>query len=89
VRFPRPVDAIVRGLWGVVVQKNGPTEWTAVSRQSAVEGELLLLHMHEHGRPRTVCVIESRPMIVDGDMRYRIRLEADAHRIVDEQVTGE
>jgi hypothetical protein len=88
VRFPRPVDAIVRGLSDVVMQKNGPTEWTAVSRQSAVEGELLLLQ-YEHGRPLTVCVIESRPMIVDGDMRYRIRLEADAHRIVDEQVTGE
>jgi hypothetical protein len=67
----------------VVVQEDGADEWTGISRQPAVTGETLLLDvMHfdavkgEMHRRIPVCVVESRPVIVDGDMRHRIRLNS-------------
>ena len=53
-------------------------EWIASSREPAVTGETLVLDvldMDEGSQGRfLVCVIESRPVIVDGDVRHRIRL---------------
>ena len=65
----------------VVVQQGGDDEWIGISRQPAVAGEMLVLDVlqsdaveGEIWRRLPVCVIESRPVIVDGDMRHRIRL---------------
>jgi len=66
----------------VVVQQGADDEWIGISRQPAVTGEMLVLDvLHsdavegEIWRRLPVCVIESRPVIVDGDMRHRIRLD--------------
>jgi hypothetical protein len=65
----------------VIVQPNGDDEWIAMGREAAVPGETLILDLvlldPDEGERRhqlPVCVIESRPVIVDGDMMYRIRL---------------
>ena len=67
----------------VVVQQDGPDEWTGISRQPAVAGEMLVLDVVQFDevegeiyRRLPVCVVESRPVIVDGDMRHRIRLHS-------------
>lgn len=67
----------------VVVQQDGPDEWTGISRQPAKAGEMLVLDVVQFDvvegeiyRRLPVCVIESRPVIVDGDMRHRIRLHS-------------
>jgi len=65
----------------VVVHRYGG-EWIAFGREPAVVGETLVLDLLdlEDGDPEgrfTVCVIESRPVIVDGEMRHRIRLHTD------------
>ena len=64
-----------------LVQEGGDDEWIGMSRQPAVAGEMLVLDVlqsdaveGEIWRRLPVCVIESRPLIVDGDMRHRIRL---------------
>jgi hypothetical protein len=56
-------------------------EWIGISRQPAVTGETLVLDVvqfdaveGEIHRRVPVCVVESRPVIVEGDMRHRIRL---------------
>jgi hypothetical protein len=63
----------------VIVRRQGNDEWIAISREAATTGETLLLDLPDLedgdlGRRFPVCVIESRPVIVDGEMRHRLRL---------------
>ena len=65
----------------IVVQQADLDEWIGVSRQPAETGETLVLDVlqfdaveGEIRRRVPVCVIESRPIIVDGSVRHRIRL---------------
>ena len=78
-RFAETQHGVLRMLSDVVVQRHGDNEWVAICRQPAVIGEILLLDLIDGERPQqlTVCVIESRPVVLEGDMRYRIRLHAD------------
>jgi len=74
-----PTYGVVRGFCDVVLQRYSETDWIAISRQPAVAGETLILDIEEDGRPQhvAVCVVESRPVILRGDMHHRIRLQAD------------
>jgi hypothetical protein len=83
-RVTEPTAGTVRVLRDVIVRRNSDDEWVVISREGAVSGETLVLDTDVHGydddddEPRNrvnVCVIESRPIIVDGDMRHRIRLQ--------------
>jgi hypothetical protein len=68
----------MRVLRDVIAHRNGD-DWIAISREPATAGETLVLHV-DQGDERhriTVCVVESRPVIVEGDMRHWIRLQAD------------
>lgn len=78
-RFMEPTDGAVSVLRDVIVRREGDDGWIAISREAASAGETLVLDVDEDETPQryTVCVVESRPLIVDGDMRYRIRLDAD------------
>jgi hypothetical protein len=67
----------------VIVEPHGKDEWIATGREPAVAGETLILDIvlldTDEGELRQllpVCVIDSRPIILDGDMRHRIRLHA-------------
>jgi hypothetical protein len=67
----------------VIVEPNGDDEWIAMGREAAVAGETLILDIvlrdSEKGELRhrlPVCVIDSRPVIIDGDLRHRIRLHS-------------
>jgi hypothetical protein len=79
IRFLAAPDGIVRGFSEVVVQKSGDSEWIAIGRQAAVAGETLILDVDDDQQPQhvMVCVIESRPIILEGDLRHRIRLRSD------------
>jgi hypothetical protein len=67
----------MRVYYGAIVQRSGD-EWIAISRESATPGEKLVLDVDEGEQQHrfTVQVIESRPVIVDGDVRHRLRLRA-------------
>jgi hypothetical protein len=78
-----PAEGALRIFPDVVVQQDGIDEWTGISRQPAVTGETLVLDVVQFDavegeiyRRLPVCVVESRPVIVDGDMRHRIRLHS-------------
>jgi hypothetical protein len=60
------------------VQWSGYGEWIAIGRQAAVTGEILVLDIDEgSGLQRlAVSVIESRPVMLEGRIRHRIRLRA-------------
>ena len=82
-RLTEPAEGTVRLFPDVIVQQDGDEEWIGIGRQPAVAGETLMLERPaidtDEGELRhrlPVCVIESRPMIVDGDMRHRIRLHS-------------
>ena len=67
-----------RRLSDVIVQRNGYREWIAIGRRAANVGETLIVEIDE-GEWRedlAMCVIESRPYMLDGDTRHRIRLLA-------------
>jgi hypothetical protein len=66
----------------VMVEPDGDEEWIAMGREAAVPGETLILDIAPRGTNELhhrlpVRVIESRPVILDGDLRYRIRLHSD------------
>ena len=73
-----PVDHDARRLSDVIVQRNGYCEWIAIGRRPASVGETLVVEIDERGwrEDLSMCVIESRPFMLDGDTRHRIRLLA-------------
>jgi hypothetical protein len=82
-RLTEPAVGALRMFPDVVVQQDGEDEWTSISRQPAVAGETLVLDVTqidaiegEIYRRFPVCVIERRPVTVDGDMRHRVRLHS-------------
>ncbi len=74
-----PAEGVLHVLRDVIVHRNGDEEWIAIGREPAVVGEILMLDVDEGDvRHRlAMCVVESRPVIIDGDMRHRIRLQRD------------
>ena len=82
-RLTEPAEATVRVFPDVIVHPHGDNEWIAIGHEGVVVGEILVLEVarfdpgtgeRRHRLP--VCVIESRPVIVDGEMRYQIRLRS-------------
>ena len=76
--FLEPVEGLLRVLRDVIVHRESDHEWTVIGREPAVVGEMLMLDVEDGDVPPqlTMCVIESRPVILDGDMRHRIRLHS-------------
>ncbi len=71
-----PVEGVLRVLRDVIVHRESDQEWIAIGREPAVVGEILMLDVEDEDVRLTMCVIESRPIIIDGDMRHRIRLHS-------------
>src|SRR5687767_6707766 len=91
-RLTEPAEGVVRFYRDVIVERHG-AESIAIGRGPAVTGEALVLDVLdvEEGAPQgrfVLCVIESRPVIGDGDVRYRIRLHdgEPAHAWFDEPI---
>ena len=78
-RFIEPVESVLRVLRDVIVHRAGDHEWVAIGREPAVVGETLMLDVDDGDawHRLTMCVIESRPVMLDGYVRYRIRLQLD------------
>jgi hypothetical protein len=76
-----PLTGSLRVFLDADVRQNNDNEWSCLSREPAETGEVLVLDIEsvsETGgdvRDRLpVCVIECLPVILDGDLRYRIRM---------------
>lgn len=72
-------EGTVRIYPDVIVEPLGDDEWIAIGRDAAAVGEMLILDIvdaenaeQRHRLP--VCVIKSQPIILDGELRHRIRL---------------
>ena len=91
-KFRKPAAGAVHIFCDVIVTSNGENAWIVVSREPALAGETLLLDVGdgEQRRRLTAHVIDSSPVIVDGDTRHRIRL-VDAEQwplLLGQQVRG-
>ena len=82
-RLTEAAEGTVRLFPDVIVEPYGEDQWIATGREAAVSGETLILDIvlrdADEGELRhrlPVCVIDSRPIILDGDMRHRIRLHS-------------
>jgi hypothetical protein len=69
---------MVRRVGDYIVQRNGDSEWIAISRKAAALGETLILDIEEGDQAKQLvtCVIESRSFVHEGDTHYWIRLQA-------------
>jgi hypothetical protein len=78
-------QGFLRLLHEVVVQQIEAGEVVAISREPGVEGEMLAIEMPTGPEvERLQCrVIDSRPCIVDGHLRHRLRLLTQPHRSPD------
>jgi hypothetical protein len=89
IRLTEPAAGAFRLFPDLLVQQDGLNEWIGISRQPAAAGETLVLDVvqfdaveGEIHRRLPVCVVESRPVIVDGDMHHRIRLDSGIMALV-------
>ena len=85
-----PTVGSLRVFPDVVVEKGGDGEWTGISRLPVRTGETFVLDVvqvdPEEGEVRRrvpVCVIESRPVIVEGELCHRLRLHTGLLSSVD------
>ena len=71
-----PWHGAIRILRDVVVNRTGDDELLAVSNAAAVVGEVLSLELMGAGQTAMVKVrvLDSRPVIIDGTVRHRVRL---------------
>jgi hypothetical protein len=71
-----PWDGAMRVLREVVIQRTGDDELLAVGHLPATVGEEMTLDVLSAGTTLEVrvTVLESRPVIVDGSVRHRVRL---------------
>ena len=71
-----PWNGAIRILRDVVVNRTGDDELLAVSNAAAVVGEIQSLELMGAGQSVIVkvCVRDSRPVIIDGTVRHRVRL---------------
>ena len=83
-----PLHGSMRMFPEVTVKRQGD-ELIAISREAAVIGEPLVLDVvmpDAGGRdvhlPFTVYVIDSQPVIANGDMRHRLRLLVGSDRVM-------
>jgi hypothetical protein len=81
-----PWDGAVRVLRDVVIDRTQPDEFLAVSHSPGVLGEEMSLDLIGAGATLAlkVQVLDSRPVIIDGSVRHRIRL-----RVVDAALPAE
>lgn len=70
-------EGVLRVLRDVIVQHIGGAELIAISREPGVIGETLALEVAEQDNPfkTIVRVLESRPVVIDGTVRHRLRLQ--------------
>ena len=82
-------EGMLRILRDVIVQRSPNNEWIAISREPGVTGETVVLDLGSAEVPIrfTVRVVESRPVVVDGAVRHRLRL--DKVRSTDEAVSDD
>ena len=90
-----PVSGTLRIFPDVIVHEDAEGEWVAISRQPAAAGETFILDVMQVDRlegegPRRVPVrvIESRPVLIDGEVHHHIRLHGSvpAHVPFEQQV---
>ena len=69
----------MRVLRDVIVYHIGDQQWIAIGREPAVVGEILTLDVNDgdSGKQLTMCVVESRRVKLDGDVRHCLRLQLD------------
>ena len=67
----------------MVVQEAGDGEWTGISRRPVAIGESFVLDVTQFDqvegeirRRLPICVVESRPVVVDGEIWHRIQLHS-------------
>ncbi len=68
---------VLRVLRDVIVQEIGNDELIVIGREGAAVGESMTLELAtaSGGPPRSVRVVESRPLVIDGALRHRLRLQ--------------
>jgi hypothetical protein len=80
-RLTERPEGTMKWFLDVIMQPHGKGEWLAIAREPVPTGETLMLDVVVHEPDGCelweripVCVIDSRAVILDGDLRYRIRL---------------
>jgi hypothetical protein len=78
-----PARGWLRVFPDITVRPDGENEWVGISREPAITGETLVLDVmvaatqDAETRERvSACVIESCPIVVEGNVRHRIRLHS-------------
>jgi hypothetical protein len=74
----QPPEGVLRVMQDVLLQTAGQKEMVAISREAGIVGEAVTLGVSAGERTHRVPVrvVDSQPIIVDGSVRHRLRLEA-------------
>ena len=73
--LPSRPEGVLRIMRDVAIERTiGADEVTAISRESGVVGETLTVEIPGESAGLAMEVVESRPMIVSGAVRHRLRM---------------
>ncbi len=84
-------EGVLRVLRDVIVDRTDHREFVALSTEAGVKGEVLTIYFAKDGNaPVSVRVVDSRPTMVEGSVRHRLRLMTvqDAAGPLDRTRTG-
>jgi hypothetical protein len=71
----REVEGVMRVLRDVVVHRNEMNELVAIGSEAGLPGEFMTVHLgSDNDVPTRVRVVESCPIVVNGQLRHRLRL---------------
>jgi hypothetical protein len=68
-------EGVLRLLADVSMQRGSAHEFVAIGNEAALPGELVTIHSAD-ARDVRARVVDSRPVMIDGSVRHRVRLEA-------------
>jgi hypothetical protein len=75
-------EGVLRLTRDVGLREGTNGDWIAISREAGVLGETVVMAVIDNGATVAAHVVESRPILMDGAVRHRLRLRThDAHQL--------
>jgi len=74
VMIAEGAEGVLRLARDVGLHERHDGDWTAISREAGVVGEVVLVDLLDEGITVAACIVESRPIVTNGAVRHRLWL---------------
>jgi hypothetical protein len=67
-------EGVLRVLRDVILDRSNAPELVAIASEPGLRGEIVTVHVAGERARLTATIVDSRPVVVDGGIRHRLRL---------------